>query len=127
MNTIIIFLISLCLPTIYWRTLFYIAKYKFDKPFTRTKTGLQIHHLHFGMLFAMIAIVTVLISGHNTLFTWILLGLGMGLMIDEYIPSLLLPGDRPVELAVYDKSFKPTVILFLSIVVIVLILALIFK
>lgn len=106
-----IFLIAFILPMIYWRTLFYIAKHKFNAPFTRTKTGLQVHHLHFGVIFLVVAVEMLLISGQSYFF-WILLGLSMGLIIDEYIASLMLPGNRPLELDIYDKAFKPTVVLF---------------
>ncbi|MEI8249050.1 MAG: hypothetical protein WCG07_00965 [Candidatus Taylorbacteria bacterium] len=122
MNTTWIFLIAFCAPMVYWRTLFYIAKHTFNTPFTRTKTGLQVHHLHYGALFTMIAVITMLLTHTQSPYIWALLGLGLGLIIDEYIPSLLLPGDRPVELGVYDKSFKPTVILFLGIVIVTVIL-----
>ena len=123
MNTIYSFLVAFCLPMIYWRTLFYIAKYKFDKPFTREKTGLQVHHLHFGVIFTMIAVITMLLTKTENTYIWALLGLGLGLIVDEYIPSLLLPGNRPIELGVYDKSFKPTVILFLFVVVITILIS----
>ena len=126
MNTVILFLVAFCAPMIYWRTLFYIAKHKFNTPFTRTKSGLQVHHLHFGVIFTMIAVTIMLLTHTENIYVWALLGLGLGLIVDEYIPSLLLPGDRPVELAVYDKAFKPTVVLFASIVIVIGILYFIF-
>ena len=122
MNTVLLFLIAFCVPMVYWRTLFYIAKHKFNTPFTRTKSGLQVHHLHFGVIFTMVAVIDMLLTHTQNIYIWALLGLGLGLIVDEYIPSLLLPGDRPVELAVYDKGFKPTVFLFLGIVIITTIL-----
>ena len=122
MNTVLLFLIAFCAPMIYWRTLFYIAKHTFNTPFTRTKSGLQVHHLHFGVIFTMIAVIIMLLTHSQSVYIWILLGLGLGLIVDEYIPSLLLPGDRQLELAIYDKGFKPTVFLFLAIVIVVIIL-----
>ena len=116
-----IFIIFLILPVIYNRGLFYIAKKVFDKPYLRTKTGLQIHHIHYGIVAIFISALILLFSSRN-FFVIALMGLGLGWMLDEFIPSLLLPGNRPVELDVYNKSFRKTIILFATIILLVLIL-----
>lgn len=118
----IIFLIAFVLPFIYWRSLFAIAERVFDKPFLRTKTGLQIHHLHYGVTVLMVAMVITLVTGTVSNVVWGLFGLSTGLIMDEYIASMLLPGDRPLELAIYKKALWPTGVLLTTIVVVVVIL-----
>jgi len=118
----IIFLIAFVLPFIYWRSLFAIAERVFDKPYLRTKTGLQIHHLHYGVTILMIAMVITLITGTISLVVWGLLGLSTGLIMDEYIASMMLPGDRPLELSIYKKALWPTGVLLTTIVVVIIVL-----
>ncbi len=120
MNELAIFLLALIAPFLYWRGLFYVASHTFDRAFTRDKTGLQVHHAHYGILFVLVASI-ILLSGGESVLVIILLGLGLGLILDEFIPSLLMPGNRPLELEIYRKSFLKTAILFLIVVVIVLI------
>ncbi|KKT96301.1 MAG: hypothetical protein UW97_C0016G0001 [Parcubacteria group bacterium GW2011_GWA2_45_15] len=121
MNPFIIFIIALLAPLVYWRSLFYALSHTFDKPFTRTRTGLQVHHIHYGIIFILIGTLVLLFNGSSDTVI-ILLGLGLGLMLDELIPSLLIPGNRPLELEVYKSSFSATFMLFLGIVFLVLIL-----
>ncbi len=120
MQEIIIFVIFLILPFLYYRGLFYIATGVFNKSFLRTKTGLQIHHLHYGIVFIFIASLLILFWGAG-LYAIALLGLGLGCMFDEFAASLLMPGNRPLELQVYRQSLFTTAIL-LSVVLLILIL-----
>lgn len=48
-----------------------------------------------------------------------LLGLGLGLIIDEVIPSLFLKGNRPLELKVYRQSLAKTFLLFLLLTLVI--------
>lgn len=121
MNELVIFILAFVAPLLYWRGLFYIASHVFNKPFTRTKTGLQVHHAHYGILFILVASIALLFSGENN-FVIILLGLGLGLILDEFIPSLLMPGNRPLELETYRKSLSKTIYFFLIIIVIILLI-----
>ncbi len=98
-----------------------MTSHTFDRAFTRDKTGLQIHHAHYGILFILLASIILLFSGESVLVI-ILLGLGLGLILDEFIPSLLMPGDRPLELEVYKGSFLKTVFLFLIVIAIILLI-----
>lgn len=120
---ILIFAIALILPFIYYRGLFYIATGVFNKPLLRTKTGLQIHHLHYGIAFVFIASLLILFSGIST-YAIALLGLGLGCMLDEFMASLLMPGNRPLELQVYKNSLPKTIILFVVILLLLILLTL---
>lgn len=113
MKHIWIFLIFFLSPMVYWRSLFYLYVKSFDTSFARTKTGLQIHHLHYGVVLIFIASQLLLFTG-NSIYVIILLGLGLGLVLDEFIPSLYMPGDRPLELRVYRQALGKTLILFLA-------------
>lgn len=122
MNKVLIFILSFIAPLIYWRSLFYFVSKIFDKPFTRAKTGLQVHHIHYGILFVLISSIILLFNQESN-FVIILLGLGLGLMLDEFIPSLLMPGNRSMELEIYRKSFSKTIYLFLIIIVVILLIS----
>lgn len=124
MSELAIFILALIAPFLYWRGLFYVASHTFDRAFTRDKTGLQVHHAHYGILFVLIGIIALLFTGKND-FIIALLGLGLGLILDEFIPSLLMPGNRPLELEVYRKSFLKTVFLFLTVIATILIIELV--
>ena len=122
MKELIIFIIALVAAPLYWRTLFFIAPYIFDKPFSRTRTGLQIHHAHYGILFVLIANIFLIFDIKNN-FIIALLGLGLGLILDEFIPSLLMPGERGLELEIYKKSFLKTILLFLIVIIFIFLVA----
>ncbi|MBL7101017.1 MAG: hypothetical protein ISS23_03630 [Nanoarchaeota archaeon] len=115
MNEVLIFIIAFLLPMLYYRGLFQIYSNYFNKPFIRTKTGLQIHHLHHGIFLVFIAALILLFSGKN-IYVVVLLGLGLGLMLDLFIPSILMKSDRKEELEVYKETLLKTVILFTLIV-----------
>lgn len=122
MKEILIFIISLLIPLLYWRTLSYLAKNYMEKPFLRTKTKLQIHHLHYGIILVFIASLLLLFLGKN-IYVTILLGLGLGLMLDLFIPSILMKSDRKTELEVYRKTFIKTLILFAIIILTIIIIS----
>lgn len=119
------FCISLLAPFVYWRGLYFAHRRWFDKPLLRTKTGLQIHHLHYGILLILVASVLLLLFGPTDMVT-LFLGIGLGLMLDEFVASLLMPGNRPVEMDVYRRSFKATAVSFGLLVSIILLLSLVF-
>jgi hypothetical protein len=123
---IIIFAICLALPFAYYRTLFYVAAHVFDRPPLRTKTGLQIHHLHYGVAYIFVASLLILFAG-TTLYAIAFLGLGLGCMLDEFIASLMMPGDRPVELKVYKNALPATAALLSFIVLFLIFMAILFN
>lgn len=114
-----IFIIFLLAPMLYWRTMSKIAKNYMKKPIIRTKTGLQIHHLHHGIIFVLIASLILLFVGKNN-YVIALLGVGLGLMFDFFIPSVLIKSDRKKELKIYQETFVKTLILFLILIFIVI-------
>jgi hypothetical protein len=126
MKEAFIFIISLLLPFVYWRTLSHIAKNYMKNPFLRMKTKLQIHHLHHGIILVLIASLILIFLGNN-IYVTILLGLGLGLMLDLFIPSLMIKSNREEELKVYKKTFLKTSILFVVIILIILLILFITK
>ena len=101
MNELIIFLIAFVAPMLYWRTLFYVASQKFDKPFTREKTGLQVHHGHFGILFILLADIALIFNARN-IFVIALLGLAwdsclMNIFRRSSCPATGRSSSRPIE------------------------------
>ncbi len=104
-----IFLAALALPTIYQRTKFALSRRSFETlSNSRAKSGLQIHHGHWGFLFELIASFALAFGFRNTL-TIGLAGLGWGLMLDEIVPMLKMPTPgRELELQVYARTQKAT-------------------
>ncbi len=113
MTEVVIFIVSFIFPFAYYRILFFTRRKAFEKP-VKTKTGLQIHHLHYGLIF-MLGATVVLLFTSNKEFTVMLLGVGLGLACDEFISSLKLIEHRPLGLEIYGQSFKSTLIIFLII------------
>jgi hypothetical protein len=126
MTNYIAFAISFLVGLLYFRVLFLIIPDYFKKPFTRTKTKMQVHHLHFGIVFTIFATFVLLAIGtHISVF--ILLGLGLGQIIDDFIASILIPGDRPVELKIYKEVAPHTIILGICILLIGFLLTILFN
>ncbi len=122
-NEILFFIIAFVLPHIYYRTLLFMKSRFFEKPFLREKTGLKIHHIHYGILISLIATIFLLFIEKNVYITTAL-GLGMGLMCDEFIPLLLAKSKRSDEITAYRKSFKSTLILFVILIILLIIISL---
>ena len=110
-TTFILFIIVFLLPTIYQRAHFALRAADFHKIELRKKTGLQIHHAHWGLIFIFVSSLWLVFAEKN-MYIILLAGLGWGLILDEIIPHLRMPSDdRALELEVYRKSTKPTLIL----------------
>lgn len=120
-SELLIFIIAFIAPVLYWRFLFWLARKKFDKPYTRAKTGLQVHHAHYGIILVLAGTLFILFSVKNL---WVIgmIGLGLGLVLDEFVPSLLMPGNRELELDIYKKSLRGTIVLISIIVLVILVL-----
>ena len=120
MSEILVFIISLLVPAIFWRGLFFINRQSFKKPFWRTRTKYKVHHLHHGIIVVLIATIGLLFFGKN-IYEIILFGLGLGMIMDLFIPSLLIETDRNSELEIYEKNFINTIVLFAVIIFVILI------
>ena len=116
---LLLFAALLITPTIYQRTKFFFSRKSFDDPQLRKKSGLQIHHGHWGFLIALVTMYLVLFFDIRNSYTFALAGLGWGLMLDEIPPMLKMPTPgRQIELDVYAKTQNATFILIGSILVI---------
>ena len=73
------------------------------------------HHFHYGVVFVAISALILVISGKN-IFSLGFLGTGLGLILDEFIASLQMPGNRPLELEIYRRTLLPTSVLFVAFV-----------
>jgi len=116
-ETTLYFIVAFAIGIVWYRLLFFIVPLYFKRPFTRSTLKIRWHHLHWGIVFALIGSVLLLRSRNITISSAILLGLGLGLVVDLFIPSLLLETNRDEELVVYRKTLFST--LFLAVVVII--------
>lgn len=106
-----IFIILFVAPTIYQRAHFALRPDYFYKITLRKKVGLQIHHAHWGLIWIFISSAWF-IFGDKSIYPILMAGLGWGLVLDEIIPHLRMPGDdRKLELDIYKSATKPTIIL----------------
>ena len=106
-----IFIILFLAPSIYQRGRFALRPADFHKISLRKKVGLQIHHAHWGLIWIFISSIMYTFGNHS-LFAIMASGLGWGLILDEIIPHLKMPSDnRTLELEIYKKSTRPTLIL----------------
>lgn len=120
MQNILIFIITLLIPLLFFRIFYIITKH--SKKFSIGKsTGFRIHHAHFGILLILLASIMLLFLDRN-IYIIMLLGLGLGLILDESISLTIIKTSRKTELKAYKKSFIKTLILFIIIILIVLIL-----
>ncbi|MFA6314755.1 MAG: hypothetical protein WC648_00060 [Candidatus Paceibacterota bacterium] len=113
MTTIVflLFLGAFVAPIIYERWHFMTNLQAFFTTPLRTRTGLQIHHGHWGLLFIIISGLWMVFLGRNTPVI-IFFGYGLGLLVDEIIPSLKMPSKgRELELQIYKSSLRHTLLL----------------
>jgi hypothetical protein len=96
----------------YERLHFILEKSYFQKlSFLRKKSGLQIHHGHWGLLWIFISSIWLIFIDKN-IYIILLAGFGWGLLMDEIIPSLRTPSNnREEELKIYKGALKPTLVL----------------
>ncbi|MEK6926151.1 MAG: hypothetical protein AABW50_02645, partial [Nanoarchaeota archaeon] len=111
MNEILLFVIAFILPFVYYRTLYFVYRNYFKIAKLRAKSGLQIHHLHYGALLITASSFILLLQGKN-FYSISFLGIGLGMIMDEFALALLMPGDRKVEMESYRRGFIPTLIIF---------------
>jgi hypothetical protein len=119
---ILIFIISFTVGLVWNRILFVVVPDYFKKPFFRSAIKLRWHHLHMGVVLITVGTISLLLSNGNIL-TNILLGTGLGLVIDLFIPSLKLETNREDELIIYRNSLVPTLFLGALIVAVIVVLA----
>ena len=120
MNEEVKFILAFIGGMLWYRILFYIAPLYFKRPLTRTILKLKWHHLHWGILLVLLGTISLLALGGITTVPVVLLGIGLGFMMDLFIPSLLLSTDREEELKIYKESLLPTLLLFAVVVAIIL-------
>ena len=118
----IYFIIAFVAPMIWFRTLFAFVPIYFKRPLTRSVLKVRWHHLHHGVLFVIASAVMLLLFPEKRIVTVILLGIGLGSIMDLFIPSLLLQTNREEELVVYRNSLVPTIILFAGILLLLFLL-----
>ncbi len=107
---------------LWYRILFFIVPIYFKRPLTRSVLKLRWHHLHWGVVLIFIGTILLLLSGKTTAVI-VLFGVGLGFIIDLFIPSLQLETDREKELVAYRNSLLPTLLLGALIIIMVVILS----
>ena len=121
-----ILIAGLTLPCLYQRSKFAVNRLAFYKTELRRKSGLNIHHGHFGYLMMLISFALLFSRVYN----WFSIGLGgfgCGLTLDEIIPMLKMESvGRLKELEVYGKARNATFILIGIVVAVAIILFWIF-
>lgn len=118
----VLFLSGLILPMLYQRLKFALNRPSFHRLTLRQKSGLNLHHGHWGFLLAFISMILLVFGVYNDL-SIALAGLGWGLMLDEIVPMLKMPSPgRTLELEIYSRSRSATIILMGVVVLLALVL-----
>ena len=121
-----LFLSGLILPALYQRIKFALNRSLFHQTRLRNKSGLNIHHGHWGFLLALLSTWMLVFGFHNYISIG-LAGFGWGLMLDEIVPMLNMPSpDRNLELDVYGKSRNTTIFIISLVIVLSVIIFLAF-
>jgi hypothetical protein len=119
MNNILVFIISLLAPFVVIRFAIHFLMKRPKEPAVTIMTGAKFHHLHLGIVFVFAASLVLLFSGIN-IFSIGFLGLGLGLILDEFVASVIVPHQEPLSTELYLGSFYGTGVLFFSVIIIVL-------
>ena len=107
----VLFLSGLIIPAVYQRLKFALNRPSFRITRLREKSGLNIHHGHWGLLMVFVSTWMLAFGYHGTVSIG-LAGVGWGLILDEVVPLLNMPSlGRDLELDVYARSRNATVIL----------------
>ncbi len=113
-----LFIIPLVLSILISRLMVYLFFTQRTEIF-RSISGLSFHHFHYGILLLMSSVI-FLIFLKETKFIVALAGIGSGLIIDSFIPSLLLKTERASEISAYNQGLFPTLILLVGVIIIIL-------
>jgi len=125
MRNVLIFVIALLGPLVVIRVAIHLLM-KRAHDITVAIQGVRFHHLHLGVLLIFAASLLFLFTGIN-IFSLGFLGIGLGLVLDEFIPSVLIPHQEPLSTKIYLSSLRGTIILFIAVVIVVLAFFLAFK
>lgn len=114
----ILFCLALVLSVSVARTLVYMWPLQtLNGPFSLP--DLSLHHLHLGIVLVAVSVVWIHYRGYISAVAGALAGSGLGLVLDEFVPSMLLHTDRDEALAAYWRGLAPTTILIAVAVLVV--------
>ncbi len=118
-------------PAVYQRVHYHLDPAFFYKLNLRKKTGLQIHHAHWGLGWIFLSCVLMILQTLQVIHIahfWFLVPatLGWGLFFDEIIPHLRMPSDdRDLEMKVYVEAGPATIrlITFIAVAIAVVVIS----
>lgn len=111
MSNIFLFSFSFLAALLFFRVTIYSISKPLSEITAYTREGAKLHHLHYGILLVFLSSVLMITAGLGNL-TVIMLGFGLGMVMDEFIPSLYLPEPEPLVTKLYKSSFWKTAFLF---------------
>ncbi len=117
-NTVI-FIIAMFAPFLFFRGVLGFLSKSRDLSREYVREGKKFHHLHFGLGILLVGLLGFMILGVET-YIIIISGLGFGMIMDDFIPSLYLPEPEPQTSKLYLNSFRSTLLLFVGIGVVLL-------
>lgn len=109
------FIVAMLMPVAILRTILYFISRPISEIAVHTREGKKFHHLHFGIGILAIGILAFLVLGVTT-YSAGLAGVGFGMVIDEFVPSLYIPEPEPFTTATYWKTLRATVLLVAGVV-----------
>jgi|CXWL01.1.fsa_nt_gi drug/metabolite transporter (DMT)-like permease len=94
---------------LFYRLLLAIAPQLFRVPGIRTFYGIGWHHWHTGILLILAGAIVLVLDGDRNIILR-LLGLGLGLTLDVFIPFFYIKTEREEQLREYRRSLVPTLV-----------------
>lgn len=117
-----IFLVSLFLPLVILRPVLQRGARKVSEGDPWETSGWRTHHHHYGVLILTLGIL-VMIASANSLPSLVPTGIGLGLVLDEFVASLFLTHKEPEGSRLYRRSLSWTIALFCTVALLLLLLS----
>jgi hypothetical protein len=121
-HTILLFVGSLLLPLIVLRPILQRGSAKVAAGGEWKTSGWRTHHHHFGVVLLTGGLL-IMLASTNSPASVIPTGIGLGLVLDEFVASLFLPHEEPQAARLYRWSLPLTMFIFGSLIGLLLILA----
>lgn len=125
MTNAVVFVVAFAVGVLWYRVGFLIFQDYLKRPLVRRTSGLRWHHLHHGAVLALLGVILELLGANHTV-VYILLGVGLGFVVDEFFLFLHLETERDEEIKVYHKTLAPTLYLLFAITAAILLLGYLF-
>lgn len=97
----IIFVLTLAAPVVIIRIAFWLTAKPVSSIHKQTLSGYKFHHLHYGLIVAFIGCMALFYTPYVS-YAVAIIGFGLGLAADEFVATLLIPEEEPLDTSIYN-------------------------